>query len=116
MQEFEIWKFQSTSPVRGTTQGETNLIGIHVISIHVPREGDDSCRGLVVPGMTSFQSTSPVRGTTVEERKRCGKESFQSTSPVRGTTRGDKVPAVHVGISIHVPREGDDRRVRLLEP
>ena len=34
--------------------------------------------------------------------------TFQSTSPVRGTTRHKAGAARRVGISIHVPREGDD--------
>ena len=33
---------------------------------------------------------------------------FQSTSPVRGTTAGRDPGGEHGGISIHVPREGDD--------
>ena len=89
--EYMIWtdgriKFQSTSPVRGTTahggiDGGRAAISIHVpragddkspasctilpcISIHVPRAGDDA-HILFACRMTSvFQSTSPVRGTT----------------------------------------------------
>ena len=38
--------------------------------------------------------------------------SFQSTSPVRGTTKNGKLHYCKFVISIHVPREGDDRRRR----
>ena len=34
---------------------------------------------------------------------------FQSTSPVRGTTSALRNGNLHGQISIHVPREGDDR-------
>ena len=43
---------------------------------------------------------------------------FQSTSPVRGTTSCQLNLFPHTGISIHVPREGDDyclRRPRRLQ-
>ena len=61
---FIVPRFQSTSPVRGTTIAD------------LPRREIDL-----------FQSTSPVRGTTWT----CGIQilalfKFQSTSPVRGTT------------------------------
>ena len=56
------------------------------ISIHVPREGDDSWR------------TSPGHSPT----------TFQSTSPVRGTTLKIYDTPKELTISIHVPREGDD--------
>ena len=35
--------------------------------------------------------------------------TFQSTSPVRGTTYVSKYMLSNTGISIHVPREGDDK-------
>ena len=57
-------QFQSTSPVRGTTpilkDGDLTL----VISIHVPREGDDDMAKYGCEDKRVFQSTSPVRGTT----------------------------------------------------
>ena len=56
--------FQSTSPVRGTTFKEYDTVLVPLISIHVPREGDDTCTGRNGAAPGSFQSTSPVRGTT----------------------------------------------------
>ena len=56
------------------------------ISIHVPREGDDGGR----------KSMTPFR------------ETFLSTSPARGTTVFDSIWQYRINISIHVPREGDD--------
>ena len=35
--------FQSTSPVRGTTPNPGEQGVEKIISIHVPREGDDAC-------------------------------------------------------------------------
>ena len=40
-QDMEIFLFQSTSPVRGTTTCSAMECWCSVISIHVPREGDD---------------------------------------------------------------------------
>ena len=80
--------FQSTSPVRGTTISDMSLS--QAISL--------------------FQSTSPVRGTTrgYVSRKSDG-IIFQSTSPVRGTTQSNSISKGDNGISIHVPRAGDDQ-------
>ena len=39
---FAAMEFQSTSPVRGTTGKEEVGEGVRHVSIHVPREGDDS--------------------------------------------------------------------------
>ena len=36
--------FQSTSPVRGTTARLIDGVVVNLISIHVPREGDDNLR------------------------------------------------------------------------
>ena len=56
------------------------------ISIHVPREGDDSTPFKVFHTQQQFQSTSPVRGTTSWTTVCISAAVFQSTSPVRGTT------------------------------
>ena len=106
------------------------------ISIHVPREGDDSTPFKVfhtqqqfqstssVRGTTSvfrlfgsilpFQSTSPERGTTQSHRfGRIGRV-FQSTSPSRGTTISAGALLEEYGISIHVPLTGDDSQYKNL--
>ena len=57
-------KFQSTSPVRGTT---TRPLAMYFSG-------------------RRFQSTSPVRGTTLGTYRLVCPVQFQSTSPVRGTT------------------------------
>ena len=85
-------RFQSTSPVRGTTGSTGDGWGHRPISIHVPREGDDQRLSFVPARYFLFQSTSPVRGTT---------RKHAATSP-------------HGSISIHVPREGDDSSLRIL--
>ena len=82
---------------------------IALISIHVPREGDD---GPAVcnqhPNQGEFQSTSPVRGTT----SRLPYWAHNDTISIHVPREGDD-GAGHAGhgqryISIHVPREGDD--------
>ena len=57
-----------------------------VISIHIPRAGDDPAGVISGRVANAFQSTSPVRGMTV----RIARETAA------------------VGISIHIPRAGDD--------
>ena len=65
---YNVWYvkrgFQSTSPVRGTTKVRVLHLLVQVISIHVPREGDDESNAPVLLTYDLFQSTSPVRGTT----------------------------------------------------
>ena len=78
------------------------------ISIHVPREGDDSRWAIAIFSPRVFQSTSPVRGTTKVTRAWASDVAFQSTSPVRGTTIAPTLLSRSMTISIHVPREGDD--------
>ena len=65
-----------------------------VISIHVPREGDDD-----------GQIANHFRVSL-----------FQSTSPVRGTTTATQNFAFEGMISIHVPREGDDQHLHIGYP
>ncbi len=55
-----------------------------------------------------FQSTSPVRGTTEAMGLLEIYKEFQSTSPVRGTTLPTWRGLHREGVSIHVPRAGDD--------
>ena len=65
-------------------------------------------------GKYHFLSTSPARGTTkTESAMRAIGSEFLSTSPARGTT-GTAVDAYnYADISIHVPREGDDKDFRV---
>ena len=113
MAERVLTEFQSTSPVRGTTWATNLRAQRSVISIHVPRAGDDDSGCIVLRPRASFQSTSPVRGTTFLDRRFADyKYLFQSTSPVRGTTVAVFVLVSLADISIHVPRAGDDPRVR----
>ena len=58
-----------------------------MISIHVPRAGDDPSCFLLRASQLRFQATSPVRGTTCSVTPSHSRKLFQSTSPVRGTTR-----------------------------
>ena len=81
-------EFQSTCPARGTTQYSPVLPGLHLISIHVPREGHDQ---------------------RPKKRCRAGRD-FNPRAP-----RGARLAApiayfAESNISIHVPREGHDLR------
>ena len=81
------------------------------ISIHVPREGDDMY--VVACNLPSriFQSTSPARGTTRADRV-YGRpaQKYFNPRPPRGGRLNNQPHEMTLGeISIHVPREGDDK-------
>ena len=125
-------RFQSTSPARGTTILISN--GEIIKSNFNPRPPRG---GRLVTLDTAihlhiFQSTSPARGTTKLRAWQERQNEFQSTSPARGTTASGEVTPkwdlnfnprpprggrryydshqdIYDYISIHVPREGDDR-------
>ena len=80
------------------------------ISIHVPREGDDRGSGAVVPATQNFYPRPPRGGRPVNIGIEETKSKFLSTSPARGTTCNFAGTLRQPHISIHVPREGDDRR------
>ena len=58
--EFHI--FLSTSPARGTTGGNILVRAGEKISIHVPREGDDSVQPTISPSTTNFYPRPPRGG------------------------------------------------------
>ena len=57
-------KFQSTSPVWGMTNRHGVRRAGDLISIHIPRVGDDEIPESLVSFGKQFQSTSPVWGMT----------------------------------------------------
>ena len=80
------------------------------ISIHVSREGDAAAGVAGGDVGAVFLSTSPARGTTRMAAVWWWAWIFLSTSPARGTTPNHPRHYPRLLISIHVPREGDDRR------
>ena len=125
--------FQSTCPLRGTTQ--LRGAGDHIpptISIHVPLAGHDEAGGKIPrqghhfnprapcgarPGRASH---SPLHRWNFNPRAPCGARpfllhhnadgsAFQSTCPLRGTTYGQRCPYARMMISIHVPLAGHDK-------
>ena len=61
--------------------------------------------------MDKFLSTSPARGTTVRTQTSLpDREDFYPRPPRGGRRKGRCSAKRQGGISIHVPREGDDRR------
>ena len=80
-----------------------------MISIHVPREGDDLVVVDVHAGDEGISIHVPREGDdNWWTASPWNARRFQSTSPVRGTTMMTADPVSEVEISIHVPREGDD--------
>ncbi len=131
-----VWRtaFLSTSPAWGTTDtGARQLISV-CISIHVPRVGDDGLAYVRPSLLRPFLSTSPAWGTThiliilsttetfLSTSPAWGTTfllffcwlggiEFLSTSPAWGTTKNPYKLTMIFGISIHVPRVGDDPAV-----
>ena len=103
-----LLEFQSTSPVRGTTAEAAMGSDWHIISIHVPRAGDDPCGTLRRRCCRYFNPRPPCGGRQGRHHAPERSGRFQSTSPVRGTTLAERCGGVVVDISIHVPRAGDD--------
>ena len=100
--------FNPRTPHGGRRGHEVLATNADVISIHVPRTGDDPMDATQFITLSRFQSTSPVRGTTWCYIRISRHIVFQSTSPVRGTTKLVEGSVVFIDISIHVPRAGDD--------
>ena len=73
-----------------------------------PPYGGRPCQPAQASGAETFLSTSPVWGTTGDRAYYQSQLRFLSTSPVWGTTQGETGPQGPQGISIHVPRMGDD--------
>ena len=125
-------EFLSTSPARGTTcractpgilrryfyprppRGgrrslDTSPYFAQLISIHVPREGDDCGTEVPPDPPDNFYPRPPRGGRPPPSRSPKPRMAFLSTSPARGTTRQGVGAGTRRGISIHVPREGDDQ-------
>ena len=105
--------------MRGTTRSSQFQVNPRLISIHVPREGDDKIPDMIQVNI-SISIHVPREG---DDRMALGVYTalggrFQSTSPVRGTTDVSLNRTRFIYISIHVPREGDDRLLQrqLLAP
>ena len=108
--------FQSTSPARGTTPGTVLCGFLRIISIHVPREGDDHSTYKRGRKQAEFQSTSPARGTTILYPPILSYCYHFNPRPPRG---GRHLLVQKIWnenrISIHVPREGDDLYIDILD-
>ena len=100
--------FQSTFPARGTTFDCSPIRKRDLISIHVPREGNDRVAAQGRKPFAHFNPRSPrgERHARVLQVRRL--KIFQSTFPARGTTILPSRSAIPETISIHVPREGND--------
>ena len=101
-------QFLSTSPARGTTKDSLACLGAIEISIHVPREGDDTRSWHTSARSGHFYPRPPRGGRHYTIPLPPVTKKFLSTSPARGTTPRRKPGFHRPRISIHVPREGDD--------
>ncbi len=80
-------EFQSTCPLRGTTQATAQEAQAAAISIHVPLAGHDVSGAPPRAACGLFQSTCPLRGTTSSAVAFASDRSrFQSACPLQGTT------------------------------
>ena len=125
-----ILTFQSTRPMRGATEINTNLAtDIKDFNPRTPCGVRPLCNRWTI-GTSLFQSTHPLRGATSTRRKSRSSSIFQSTHPLRGATRssfwaeleflfqsthplrgateGGGVTYMSADISIHAPLAGCD--------
>ena len=99
-------------PPRGGRPGHNFCAQVQpVISIHVPRVGDDAIQYAYQGFAKEFLSTSPAWGTTRLEQQVRAMQQFLSTSPAWGTTSTLEEYGPEKIISIHVPRVGDDQTI-----
>ena len=100
--------FQSTSPARGTTPSGANILAVGGFQSTSPARGTTT-RQKDAPGRWCYFNPRPPRGgRPVSTRASASGFLFQSTSPARGTTSVQARDSRCGGISVHVPREGDD--------
>ena len=103
-----ILTFQSTRPMRGATEINTNLAtDIKDFNPRTPCGVRPLCNRWTI-GTSLFQSTHPLRGATSTRRKSRSSSIFQSTHPLRGATEGGGVTYMSADISIHAPLAGCD--------
>ena len=123
--------FQSTHPVWDATLIVKRRFLVIGVSIHAPRMGCDFPYGVDVlissfnprtpygmrlshfpgyPSREAFQSTHPVWDATEPSAALGSSIQFQSTHPVWDATRHHQRRRGLVGVSIHAPRMGCDRR------
>ena len=100
--------FNPRPPRGGRQRQDPPQAGGNKISIHVPREGDDSCAPPLINASHGFQSTSPARGTTSREQGDPEDLSISIHVPREGDDPRRESQPPGQWISIHVPREGDD--------
>ncbi len=107
-----LWfRFQSTSP----REERPLLTGYNVLyrcfNPRLPRGERLTCLSYFFSG-TCFNPRPPRRERLNPTAKIIPPPLFQSTSPAKGTTGTDYLPCICIDISIHVPREGNDQRLR----
>ncbi len=108
-QMLSTYRFQSTLPVRGTTAIRFDGGRWILISIHVPRAGNDRPNLGRLTSSAKFQSTFPVRGTTEDAGHLAAiVADFNPRSPCGERLTGITIPSSFILISIHVPRAGND--------
>ena len=130
------FRFQSTRPVWGATRTEVSGGYSRRISIHAPRVGRDNSHGMT-QRLNGISIHAPRVGRDPSSLKQCQRMKhfnprapcgarrdnqgqiwwqgkFQSTRPVWGATRRFPQWTRRIQISIHAPRVGRDKSVRLV--
>ena len=97
-------------PREGDDTGMDESPACKAISIHVPREGDDMDNNAFLRLNIAFLSTSPARGTTRHIVAVCPLFRFLSTSPARGTTQDHHQAETAEGFLSTSPARGTTRQ------
>ena len=80
----DLWKFQSTHPLRGATCVSEIFAGKSAISIHAPLAGCDFARSVPRRSRHPFQSTHPLRGATLRASVLLPKVRISIHAPLAG--------------------------------
>ena len=100
--------FQSTSPVRGTTDRHSDFSKSFTISIHVPREGDDLGHWALSDNYQTISIHVPREGDDSHVTQILMRIDISIHVPREGDDFVNYQRFFQGPISIHVPREGDD--------
>ena len=101
-------RFQSTSPVRGTTKKSLRYLVGDFISIHVPRAGDDYSLSSAFLGTGHFNPRPPCGGRQLHPHSSDSSRTISIHVPRAGDDTLTMTDYALIKISIHVPRAGDD--------
>ena len=115
MSDIIVMAFLSTCPGRGTTPVEDEVVYKEPFLSTCPGRGTTNRRRRKPTRFTHFYPRAPGGARLCSASNRHSSLIFLSTCPGRGTTRDALSAQPQLYISIHVPREGHDKALIMLD-